>query len=111
MLQQNLLPKAQREFELNRRSKDLKQQDNQSVSDFLTHFNTLSKQLPKKLPEWTRFDFDDVWDSPEVIFSNFIFFFLFYLLNLFLLFRFTRRRSKRSFPLVAALVLNTTNVE
>ncbi|MCJ1424786.1 hypothetical protein MMC29_002674 [Sticta canariensis] len=51
MLQQSLLSNAQREFRLNRELKELKQRNNQSVGEFLAHFNKLANQLSEKLSD------------------------------------------------------------
>lgn len=51
MLQQDILSKAQREFTLNQKLRELKQRNDQSVGEFLAYFNKLANQLPEKLPD------------------------------------------------------------
>lgn len=51
MLQQNLLPRALWEFRLNRKLKELKQRDNQSVGEFIAYFNKLADQFQEKLSD------------------------------------------------------------
>ena len=52
MLQEGLIPKAQREGKVLRQLWNLKQLPNQSVGDLLAHMVTLERQLNEELPDW-----------------------------------------------------------
>ena len=52
MLQNGLLPKAQREGKLFARLKALSQRPSQSVGDFLAHFTTIERQLDHEMLDW-----------------------------------------------------------